>query len=288
MKISAIDVGSNSVRLLLWADGRSLCKKVNTTRLGEGLAQTGRLSSAAMDRTASAVADYAAEAEKWGADRLFVFATAAARRAQNGEDFVRLMRKKYGIEVDVISGEEEAETGLIGAVGGGDGGIIDVGGASSEVTVRDGGSVVYAESLDLGAVRVTEMSGGNAEKTKEIIAGRLPFYGAVPKAEMFAIGGTATSVAALEKKLTVYDPQAVHGTVLTGGKISEWAERLLGMTQAERLALPGMDPRRADILGGGAMLLAMIAQYIGAEQVTVSEADNLEGYIAVKLKEAGL
>ena len=279
MKISAIDIGSNSVRLLLWADGHSLYKKVDTTRLGEGLAATGRLSSAAMSRTAEAVGRFALEAERQGSDKLYVFATAAARGAENGAEFVRLVKDKCGIDVDVISGEKEAKLGLLGALGGKAGGIIDVGGASSEVTVSDGKNIVYAQSLPLGAVRVTELCGTDIAKTRALISEKLPSYGDIPKAEMTAIGGTATSLVALEKELAVYDAQKVHGTVMTAAKLEEWAERLLGMTQAERLALPGMDPRRADILGGGAMLLAMIAAYARADKVIVSEADNLEGYI---------
>lgn len=279
MKISAIDIGSNSVRLLLWADGHSLYKKVDTTRLGEGLAATGRLSAAAMSRTVEAVGRFALEAERQGSDKLYVFATAAARGAENGAEFVRLVKDKCGINVDVISGEKEAKLGLLGALGGKAGGIIDVGGASSEVTVSDGKNIVYAQSLPLGAVRVTELCGTDIAKTRALISEKLPSYGDIPKAEMTAIGGTATSLVVLEKELAVYDAQKVHGTVMTAAKLEEWAERLLGMTQAERLALPGMDPRRADILGGGAMLLAMIAAYARADKVVVSEADNLEGYI---------
>ncbi len=285
MKISAIDTGSNSVRLLLWADGRSLYKKIDTTRLGEGLSETGRLSAAAMERTAAAIERFAEESRRWGADRLYVFATAAARRAENGAEFVRLVKERSGLDLDVISGEEEAAAGLYGALNGKAGGIIDVGGASSEVTVSDGNAIVYAKSLDLGAVRITEMSGGDFAATRALIAERLPLYGKIPQTQMTAIGGTATSIVALEKKLTVYDPRQVHGTVLSAEQVENWAEKLLRMSQEERLALPGMDPRRADILGGGAMLLAMIARYAGVRKLRVSEADNLEGYIALRLRE---
>lgn len=284
MRIAAIDTGSNSVRLLMWADGRSLYKKIETTRLAEGLSATGRLSDVAMRRTASAIAAFFEEAARGGADKIYVFATAAARRAQNGGEFVRMVKDAYGIDIDVISGEEEAEIGILGALGGADGGVIDVGGASSEVIVRKNGKTVYEKSLDLGAVRVTELCGGDRAKTETLIRKRLPFYGQIPKAHMTAIGGTVTSVVALEKRLTIYDPAKVHGSVLSLETLQKWAGALLGMTQEERLALPGMDPRRADILGGGAMLLALIAEYAGVRSVTVSESDNLEGYIMRKLE----
>lgn len=282
MKISAIDTGSNSVRLLMWADGRSIYKKIDTTRLGEGLAETGRLSPAAMQRTAKAIAAFYAQAEKEGAEKIYVFATAAARRAENGAEFVRLVRDMYGIPVEILSGEEEAETGILGALGGNDGGVIDVGGASSEAIVRAGGKIVYEKSLDLGAVRLLELGGGDLKKTEALISDKLSFYGKIPQSAWTAIGGTATSLVALEKKLVPYDAEKVHGTRLRVGTVRKWAERLFAMTQNERLSLAGMDPRRADILGGGALLLAMIAKYAGAEEIAVSEADNLEGYILMR------
>ena len=99
------------------------------------------------------------------------------------------------------------------------------------------------------------------------------------------MGGTATSVVALDKKMVVYEPDAVHGSVLDIDRIIGWADRLLSMTQEERIALPGMDPARADILGGGALLLAKIMQYIGLTEIVVSEKDNLEGYVLSKLRD---
>ncbi len=287
MKISAIDIGSNSVRLLMWADGRSLYKVIDTTRLGEGLAANGRLSEEAMRRTVDAVGRFAARAEREGAERLFAFATAAVRGAANGAAFVRLVKERCGLDVDVLTGEEEAKAGLIGAIGNAAGGVIDVGGASSEVTVSDGKRIVYAKSLDLGAVRLKEMCGEDPEAAKACIADRLSFYGEIPHAKMYAVGGTATSVVALEKKLSVYDPAQVDGTILRTETLFSLAKALYAMPNARRLALPGMDARRADILGGGTLLLAMIARFAHADEICVREADNLEGYIALRLGEAG-
>ncbi len=285
MKISAIDVGSNSVRLLLWADGRTVCKKLKTTRLGEGLSLTGKITKTAIERTADAIADFQREAVGWGAEHLYVFATAAARRAENGSEFVRFVRQRCGIDVDVISGECEAELGLLGALEGKDGGMIDVGGASSEVTVGKGGKIVYASSMDLGAVRLKDLCGDDRQSILEKIENEIHVYGSVPQTDFVAVGGTATSVVALDKKMVVYEPDAVHGSVLDIDRIIGWADRLLSMTQEERIALPGMDPARADILGGGALLLAKIMQYIGLTEIVVSEKDNLEGYVLSKLRD---
>ena len=281
MKSAAIDIGSNSVRLLLWADGRALYKKTDTTRLGEGLARTGELSAQAMARTADAVARFCAEAKGAGAGRVAAFATAAVRGARNKEEFIRLVRERCGLDVDVLSGEREALAALAGALGGREGGVVDVGGASTELTVRGGGGV-YARSADIGAVRLKDLCGEDAAALSALIGEKLALFADAPACPfLVAVGGTATSLAALEKQVVPYDPARIEGTVLTADAAEGWGRRLLSLSQEERLRLPGMDVRRADILGGGALLLAAAARRAGADRFTVSERDNLEGYLAL-------
>ena len=280
MKYAVIDIGSNSVRLLLWADGRSIYKKIETTRLGGGLSQTGRLSEAAIRRTADAVAAFAREAAREGAEKTAAFATAAVRSAENGRDFVRFVRAECGVDVDVISGEKEAALGLAGALGGRDGGIVDVGGASTEITVAAGGKIVCAVSADIGAVRLKDLCGEDRAALARVIAEKTAAFGRVPPtAELYAIGGTATSLAALEKEVEPYDPAQIDGTVLPAECVQAWADKLLSLSQEERLRLRGMDPRRADILGGGVLLLRAAMAAAGAEKIVVSERDNMEGYL---------
>ena len=280
MKYAVIDIGSNSVRLLLWADGRSIYKKIETTRLGGGLSQTGRLSEAAIRRTADAVAAFAREAAREGAEKTAAFATAAVRSAENGRDFVRFVRAECGVDVDVISGEKEAALGLAGALGGRDGGIVDVGGASTEITVAAGGKIVCAVSADIGAVRLKDLCGEDRAALARVIAEKTAAFGRVPPtAELYAIGGTATSLAALEKEVEPYDPAQIDGTVLPAECVQAWADKLLSLSQEERLRLRGMDPRRADILGGGVLLLRAAMAAAGAEKIFVSERDNMEGYL---------
>ena len=285
MRYAVIDIGSNSVRLLLWADG-SFYKKTNTTRLGEGIALSPRLLPAAIERSAQAVAEFCREAA--GADGIFAFATAAVRRAENGAEFVARVKELCGIDVDVISGEREAELGLFGALEGRDGGIIDVGGASTEVTVGVGGKVVYAVSADIGAVRLRGLCGEDRAALEARIADALRVYGEIPRAPMTAVGGTATSLAALEYGVEPYDPACIHGKTLTRAEVLKWADKLLSMPQEERLLLKGMDKRRADILGGAALLLARVMERAGAESIRISERDNLEGYLDEKLANGGV
>lgn len=279
MKLSVIDVGSNSVRLLMWADGRSLYKKIKTTRLGERLANTSVLLKQAMERTADAVADFCSLAKSEGAEIIYIFATAAVRCSKNGSEFVDMVREKCGLDVCVLSGEEEARLGYLGATQGGNGGIIDVGGASTEITVGKDGFIVYAKSVDFGAVRLKDVCGEDRHLLRKYIDERIGAYGDVPHSKFYAIGGTATSICALEFEVEPYDPELIDGRVLTVDAIEAWAERLLSMGQAHRLRLKGMDPSRADILGGGALLLSSVLRYVKAKEVTVSEKDNLEGFI---------
>ena len=284
MKISAIDVGSNSVRLMVMADGKTLYKQLETTRLSQGLAQTGVLTSEAIERTARAVQMFAAAAELNGAGTPYVFATAAVRSAANGGEFVARVKELTGIDVDVISGEEEAACGLAGALGGRDGGIVDLGGASTEITVRRGGSTVYSKSVNIGTVRLFDMAGQEKPALQAVIDEKLAEYGApdLSRDKMYGVGGTATSLAAVFLGLEKYDPNAVHGTVLTAAWLKEEADILLSMTTEERKRVKGMDVRRADVIAGGCLLLYNILVRFGAAALTVSESDNLEGYVILK------
>lgn len=283
MKIAAIDIGSNSVRLMMWADGKTLYKRINTTRLGEGLVSTGVMSPAAMHRTAAAVRDFAAAAAEEGAAKVYAFATAAVRRAANREEFLGEVRRVAGIEVDVISGEEEAEIGILGALGNSDGGMIDVGGASTEIIVRRGGKSVYAHSADVGAVRLYDACGRDYDKLNGFITAALAEYGEVPVCgAMYAIGGTATTMAAVALALEKYDPAVIDGTRIGVAQAGEMAQKLLSMPVDEVMKMSGMDPRRADIIGGGSLLMYRIMRMLGLSEITVSERDNLEGYVALR------
>ena len=283
MKIAAIDIGSNSVRLMMWADGKTLYKRINTTRLGEGLVSTGVMSPAAMQRTAAAVRDFAAAAAEEGAAKVYAFATAAVRRAANREEFLGEVRRVAGIDVDVISGEEEAEIGILGALGNSDGGMIDVGGASTEIIVRRGGKSVYAHSADVGAVRLYDACGRDYDKLNGFIAAALAEYGEVPACgAMYAIGGTATTMASVALALEKYDPAVIDGTRIGVAQAGEMAKKLLSMPVDEVRKMRGMDPRRADIIGGGSLLMYRIMRMLGLSEIIVSERDNLEGYVALR------
>lgn len=284
MKISVIDIGSNSVRLALFADGKTLYKRLASTRLGEGMALSGKLSEAAIERTARAVFDFIAEARAENSIQVYVFATAAVRRASNGRDFTKRVKELSGIDVDVVSGEEEAELGITGALRGKDGGIIDVGGASTEVTVKRGGKTLYSKSVDVGTVRLNDLAGRDEEKLSASILKKIGEYGNFDASpyDMYGIGGTATTLASVKHGLKVYDPAITDGTVLRAGEILGMAERILKMPVEEVCKMSGMEPNRADVIGGGCLLTYYVMKRFGIEKITVSESDNLEGYLMLK------
>ena len=284
MKISAIDVGSNSVRLMVMADGKTLYKQLDTTRLAEGLAGSGVLKPEAIERTARAVQIFAAAAELNGAGTPYVFATAAVRSSKNGADFVARVKALTGIDVDVLIGEEEAACGILGALRGRDGGIIDLGGASTEITLQQGGKTLYSKSVNIGTVRLFDMAGQDRSALQAAIDNSLNGYGSLSLdgKDIYGIGGTATSLAALYHELEKYDPKVVEGTVLTREWLCAEAEKLLSLTVEERRALRGMEPRRADVIAGGCLLMYSILNRFNADRITVSESDNLEGYVLFK------
>ena len=282
-KFAVIDIGSNSVRLMIVADGKVLYKTLQTTRIGEGLAQTNRLKTQAIERSAKAVALFCARAKAEGAENVYAFATAAVRRAENGLEFVQRVQELCRLQVEVISGETEAEIGILGALGNADGAVIDVGGASTELVVKQNGAITYKKSVDIGVVRLKDICGQEQTLLEETCKNFASEYGKVDGADVVhAIGGTATTLAAIKAGLTVYDPEKITGVEITAKEMREVADKLLGMTVEEIALMPCVMAGREDVLTGGAVLLAQIASKLKIEKFIVSDRDNLEGYAVKK------
>ena len=278
-RFAVIDVGSNSVRLMLVADGKVLYKRLNTTRLGEGLAQTPYLNEEAMERTATAIASFYAQAKEEGAKQTLVFATAATRSAKNKEVFLEKVKALCGLEIDVISGEEEAEIGLLGALGNQDGAIIDVGGASTEIVVKKNGEILYKKSVDVGVVRLKDICGRDKKALIERSLIEIEKFGQVPnKLPFYGIGGTATTLAAQYLGLEEYQSDKITGAVLPGDGIQALADKFALMPVEEIAKLPCMPKGREDVILGGAVWLATLLKGLDIRQITVSDRDNLEGY----------
>ncbi len=287
-KFAVIDIGSNSVRLMFVADGKVLYKSLHTTRLGEGIATACTLTEAAIERSARAVACFYQQALNEGAQEVFAFATAAVRSAKNGGEFVARVRELCPLDVEVIAGETEAEIGILGALGKQDGAVIDVGGASTELVIKRGGVLTYKKSMDIGVVRLKDKCGREksllcraAEEAAKGYGDKNALLGE-DLSTVYAIGGTATTIASLLLGLQTYSSEKVTGTEITAAQMQAMAEKLLAMTVEEIAALPCMPAGRADVLAGGAVLLAVLMDKLGINKLIVSDRDNLEGYAIKK------
>jgi exopolyphosphatase/guanosine-5'-triphosphate,3'-diphosphate pyrophosphatase len=311
-RVAAIDCGTNSIRLLVAdlarVDGvvklTDVHREMRVVRLGEGVDATGRLSTAAIDRTWSALADYTAILRTCGAVQVRMAATSATRDAANRSDFVAMVVSTLGQEPEVITGVEEAELSFRGAVGDLDPGtgpflVVDIGGGSTEMVV---GSVVGGgirvegrQSLDIGCVRITErLLHGDPptaaerfeafEWARTVLAQGLAALPLRSVRRLVPVSGTATTVAAAALRLPTYDPARIHLSKIGFRRVHEVTDMLLGATRAHRAALGYMHPGRVDVIGGGALvlstLLSQFSQRVGREfvqEITVSEHDILDG-----------
>ncbi|MBR2341099.1 MAG: hypothetical protein IKA72_01650 [Clostridia bacterium] len=278
-KFAVIDIGSNSVRLMMIAGGKVLYKTIKTTRLGEGLAFSCELCEAAKTRTLEALTAFVNQAKSEGAKKIVAFATAAMRSAKNGFEFARFVENEIGLKIEIISGEEEAQIGILGALGKNDGSIIDIGGASTELIVQKNGEITYRKSLDIGVVRIRDICQRSQPKTRTLSVDTVKEYGEPQLyGKAYAIGGTATTIAALLLNLDKYDREAVSKTVVTRAQVRALADELFSKTVEEISSHPCVDALRADVLAGGVEWLYAILEYLNVDEIHVSDGDNLEGY----------
>lgn len=281
MKYGVIDIGSNSVRLLISENGKNLIKTLNVTRLAEGK-KDGLLCPQSSLRTLKAVSEYALTARECAVDEIYAFATAAVRNALNGKEFTDRVKEVCGVTVDVLSGELEAEIGLLGALSGKDGAVLDIGGGSTEIAVCKNGVCAYHKSIPVGAVVLTDKFGQDSAQIIGYARRAVRDFGDVPyisQSDKYCIGGTCTSLAAVSLKLDVYDAEKVNGYKFTLSGISRLTQAISALSVSERKGLAGLQKERADIIHAGACIFQAVAEYIGAESFTVSESDNLEGYL---------
>ena len=281
MKYAVIDVGSNSVRLMINDGKNTLYKSVKTTRLIEGSSLDGNLTIEAVERTAQAVSFFVDKAKNENANEIFVFATAGVRQSKNPQVFTDKVYDMCGVRVDIVSGKKEALLGAVGALEK-DGGVIDVGGASTEIITLKNGNVEYSKSLDFGAVRLTQKCGEDRADATKFLDENLLGFGAVPKADFCAVGGTATSIASMLLKLEIYDSKKVHNFIINKSDLSILANKLYSMTAEQRKTLVGLQPERAQIIHCGVLIMLKLMDYLKIENIRVSESDNLEGYLDTK------
>ncbi|BBY02276.1 hypothetical protein MSEO_27750 [Mycobacterium seoulense] len=306
-RLAGIDCGTNSIRLLIADVGddglRDVHRETRIVRLGQGVDATGQFAPEAIARTREALTDYAGLLKRHGVERVRMVATSAARDVANRDVFFAMTADVLGAAVpgavaEVITGAEEASLSFRGAVGELDSAagpfvVVDLGGGSTEIVVG-GESVVASYSADIGCVRLTERCLHSDPPTPEEVAAaravvreRLEVaLGAVPvegARTWVGLAGTMTTLSALAHNMTAYDSAAIHLSRVPGGDLLAVCERLIGMTRSERAALPPMHEGRADVIGGGAIVVEELARELraraGIDELTVSEHDILDGIV---------
>ncbi|MFN6543423.1 exopolyphosphatase [Mycolicibacterium nivoides] len=304
-RVGAIDCGTNSIRLLIAdvVDGklRDVHREMRVVRLGQGVDATGQFAPEALARTESALADYVAMMAESSVTAVRMVATSAARDAGNRDEFFAMTARLLGKVVpgslaEVITGTEEAELSFRGAVGeldpaAGPFVVVDLGGGSTEV-VRGDTAVRASFSADIGCVRLTERCLHSDPPTADEVAraravardGLAEALRVVPvegAQTWVGVAGTMTTLSALAQRMTEYDPDAIHLSRIGFDELLGVCEQLIGMTRAQRLALGPMHAGRADVIGGGAIIVeelaAVLGQRAGIGELVVSEHDILDG-----------
>lgn len=296
-RYAAIDVGTNSVKFHIGersADGdwRTVVDRAEITRLGEGLAGTGVLNPSPMERTIDAIAGMVDEAGREGVDEIVAVGTAGLRIARNSADFVAAVKDRCGVDLEVISGDEEARLSYLAATSAldlGEGSLVvfETGGGSSQFTFGEGKRVDERFSLEVGAVGLTERFGLADVVSEKTLAGvfdelatelgRLDGHPA--PAGLVAMGGAATNLAAVKHELATYDPDVVQGTVLGLAEIDRQIELYRTQTADERRRIVGLQPKRAEVILAGACIVRTVIAKLGRQSATVSDRGLRHGLL---------
>ena len=288
-KVAIIDIGSKSIKFFVGErteDGtiRTILDTNDIAALGEGLSKTGRISDEALERNAQSVAAFAAKARELGAEKIVSVGTMALRSAENSADFVARVKELCDVDVQIIPGEEEARLSYLAVLSGlplqdGDLVIFDTGGGSTEFIFGHGTELKNRFSVNLGSNRITEdffaddpVKEGSVEKAVAQIDKEFAEAGVTGKpAQLVGMGGTVTSMGAVKHKMVKYDPDVIQGSVLTREDVEEQIQAYASRTIEQRRELPGLQPKRADVILSGACILKDILQRLDAPQLTISD-----------------
>ena len=303
-RYAAIDIGTVTSRLLVAdidEEGalHELSRMTVITNLGQGVDESHRLLPEAIERVASAIAEFMGKVEELGPDaegrlaKVTAVTTSAARDAENGTDLVERLAQ-LGVDLQIIPGEREAALsfgGVSAAFGGQRIAVADVGGGSSEIIVGDAGQAPeFVHSFNVGCRRATERFLRSDPPTAEeiaqmrawarsVFAEELPDAAVLDGCRMVAVAGTATSVVSMREAMEVYDSSRVHLAQVTMGDMQALLERLSAMTLEERRHVTGLDPKRAPVIVAGVVVLQEVMRMGGFDVFTVSESDILAGII---------
>lgn len=304
-RFAAIDIGTNTILLLvaeLEGNGtfQLLDDRAEITRLGERVDQTHNIGPDGEKRSVQALKSYLARCGELSVDEIVAVGTSALRDARNAGDFKARLKRELGLDLRILSGEEEAAYSYLAvqrglALEAKEVLVVDVGGGSTELIWGKGGALHRSISLDLGSVRLTERflisdpvrDDECAALTRTLDCEMEPlrthwrieghFH------TMVGIAGTFTTLAAIEKRLRQYSHSEVHGSRLSRAEVGRQIRLFKGKTIAERREIPGLEPKRADVILAGAILIDRIMALFHVDQVTVSDQGIRYGILHEKL-----
>lgn len=287
VRVGVVDIGTNSMRLLITDGVEEMGRWVEVTGLGRGVDRTGTLSEEAMGESLRALGAFGRLMDEHGVIRRKAIATSASRDAANREAFFDRAETLLGVRPVLIDGEEEARYAYTGAAGGWvlDPPVLvcDIGGGSTELVTEE-----LAVSVDIGSVRLTERAlpsrpapSGELEAARLLVSGLLTPVGS-EVGTLVGVAGTWTSLAAIDSGLPAYDPSAVHGSVLTRERLQDLVADLAARTVEETAAIPALDPKRAPVILAGGVIASTVVERLGVDRVLVSERDSLDG-VAIEL-----
>lgn len=293
MLCATVDVGSNTVRMLVGTCGAGRLQPYlydrHITRLGGGFTPTTGLSAASMARTIVALKDFSDILKNNQAQCLRAVGTAALRRAANRQQFIDQVYRQTGIGIEIITGDEEARLTAIGVLSvisprPDNAVIVDIGGGSTELICLLDGRVCAQQSYPLGVVRLAEEYPDRRQRQQAIDAVLMDFRSIVqhrllPSAPLVLIGtaGTMTTLAAMDLKLTHYDPEVINNHQLSMTWMHTLYHQLESLSVSEREQLPGMEQGRGDLILPGLQLATAIAQSMRVSHLKVADAGLLEG-----------
>jgi exopolyphosphatase / guanosine-5'-triphosphate,3'-diphosphate pyrophosphatase len=292
-RYATIDIGTNTVLLLVAERNKEgtfapIAERAVITRLGRGVDESRTLSARGMEDTLRVLVDFAEEARRLGASEIAASATSAARDATNGADFLLAAERRAGVRPEVISGDLEAQLtfkAVFHDFGRGDPRrplvVIDIGGGSTEFVYGslDGSAeIAFRQSFDVGSVRLTERyittdPVADAERDRVVNHLRSVLHLPTPPAKFQLVGvaGTVTTLYAVEHRIEPYDARRVHGGTLRLSQLRELLLRLCAMPLAKRRTLPGLDPKRADVICAGGLILQTAMELLHADECLVSD-----------------
>jgi exopolyphosphatase / guanosine-5'-triphosphate,3'-diphosphate pyrophosphatase len=293
-KYAAIDIGTNSTLLLiagLAPDHRliPLVQKQTTTRLGKGLMTGGLITPETVEDTIRTLVEYQRIAQAEGVGKIFTAGTAIFRKARNAAEVVNIIRQQTGIEIQVISGDEEARLTYQAAVAGFGERllsknllVIDIGGGSTELITGQGPKIGRLQSIDMGAVTLTEkyLKSDPIQPTEldqmtvfinSVLKKETPEKLSLKDHSLIGVAGTITTLASIDLGLTVYHAEKVHGHVLRLDKIIAIFERLKEKELSERKKIAGLPASRADIIVAGTAILIAVMRQGDYREIVVSD-----------------